>query len=58
MDIILKSKISKRISTGISIKNILNSEIKRYQDNETGKVSVKSFKKGVNASLSLKYDLF
>ena len=58
MDIILKSKISKRISAGVSIKNILDSKIKRYQDNETGKVSVKSFKKGVNASLSLKYDLF
>ena len=58
MDIILKSKISKRISVGISVKNILDSEIKRYQDNETEKVAVKSFKRGVNASLSLKYDLF
>ncbi len=58
MDIILKSKISKRISAGVSIKNILDSEIKRYQDNETGKVAVKSFKRGVNASLSLKYNLF
>jgi len=58
MDIILKSKISKRINVGISIKNILDSKIKRYQDNETGKVAVKSFKRGVNASLSLKYDLF
>jgi len=58
MDIILKSKISKRINVGVSIKNILDSKIKRYQDNETGKVAVKSFKRGVNASLSLKYDLF
>lgn len=58
MDIILKSKISKRINVGISVKNILDSEIKRYQDNETEKVAVKSFKRGVNASLSLKYDLF
>jgi hypothetical protein len=58
MDIILKSKISKRLSAGVSIKNILDSDIKRHQDNETGKVSVKSFKRGVNASLSLKYNLF
>lgn len=58
MDIILKSKISKRISAGVSIKNILDSAVKRYQDNETEKIAVKSFKRGVNASLSLKYDLF
>ena len=58
MDIILKSKISKRISAGVSIKNILDSAVKRYQDNETEKIAVKSFKRGDNASLSLKYDLF
>jgi len=58
VDIILKTKINKRINAGISIKNIFNSEIKRYQDNETGKVAVKSFRRGINASLSLKYQLF
>lgn len=58
LDFILKSKISKRISAGVSIKNILNSKIRRYQDNETGKIAVKSFQKGINASLSLKYDIF
>jgi len=58
LDLILKSKISKRISTGISVKNILDSKVKRFQDNETGKVAVKSFQKGINTSISLKYDLF
>jgi len=58
MDFILKTKISKRISAGITVKNILDAKIKRYQDNKTEKISVKSFKRGVNASLSLKYDLF
>jgi len=58
LDFILKSKITKRISADVSIKNILDSKIKRYQDNETGKVAVKSFQKGINASLSLKYDIF
>jgi len=58
LDFIFKSKITKRINAGLSIKNILDSKVKRFQDNETGKVVVKSFKRGVNASLSLKYDLF
>jgi len=58
LDFILKSKISKRMSAGLSVKNILNAEIKRYQDNETGKVAVKSYQRGINANLSIKYDLF
>jgi len=58
LDFILKSKITKRINVGVSIKNILDSKVKRFQDNETGKIAVKSFQKGINASISLKYDLF
>ncbi|MGB0896195.1 MAG: TonB-dependent receptor domain-containing protein [Flavobacteriaceae bacterium] len=58
LDFILKSKLTKRLSAGISVKNILDPEVKRYQDNDTGKVNMKGFKKGLNAGISLKYDIF
>ncbi len=58
LDLILKSKFTKRLSTGVSVKNILDQEVKRFQDNDSGKVELKGFKKGINASISLKYDIF
>lgn len=58
LDFIAKAKLSKRLNAGLSIKNILNPEVKRYQDNEKGKVAMKGFKKGMSAGISLKYDLF
>ena len=58
LDFILKSKLTKRFSAGISVKNILDQEVKRFQDNDSGKVAIKGFQKGINASVSLKYDIF
>ena len=58
LDLILKSKFAKRLSAGVSVKNILDQEVKRFQDNDSGKVDLKGFKKGINASISLKYDIF
>lgn len=58
LDLILKSKFTKRFSAGVSVKNILNQEVKRFQDNDSGKVDLKGFEKGINASISLKYDIF
>lgn len=58
LDFILKSRLTKRLSAGISVKNILDSDVKRFQDNDSGKVAIKAFKKGVNGSLSLTYDIF
>ena len=58
LDFILKSKLTHRLNAGLSIKNILDQEVKRYQDNDSGKVALKGFKKGINASISLKYNIF
>lgn len=58
LDLILKSKLTKRFSAGVSVKNILDQEVKRYQDNASGKVDLKGFKKGINASISLSYNIF
>jgi hypothetical protein len=56
LDFVTKLKINKKLSTGISVKNILNPEIKRYQDNDSGKVEMKGFKRGINASISIQYN--
>jgi hypothetical protein len=55
LDLILKSHISKKIKLGLSIKNLLNPEVKRIQNIQN--VEVLSFKNGVNASFSLTYKL-
>ncbi len=53
LDFIFKSKISKNLGLGLSIRNILNPTIERTQ--ETQNVIVSSYKKGLNSSLSLSY---
>lgn len=55
LDLIVKSEISKKIKVGFSLTNVLNPTIKRVQ--EIQNVEVLSFKKGINASLSLTYKL-
>ena len=55
LDLILKSQLSKKIKLGLSLKNLLNPEVKRIQDIQN--VEVLSFKNGINASFSLTYKL-
>ena len=55
LDLILKSQISKRIKLGVSLKNVLNPEVKRVQEKQN--IEVLSFKNGINASVSLTYKL-
>ncbi|WP_196886930.1 TonB-dependent receptor [Aureivirga sp. CE67] len=53
LDFVAKSKLSEKLSIGLSVKNILNPTIERVQ--ETQNVVLQSYKKGVNSSISLKY---
>jgi outer membrane receptor protein involved in Fe transport len=55
LDLVLKSKISKKIKLGLTLKNLLNPTVKRIQNIQN--VNVLSFKNGVNASFSLTYKL-
>ena len=56
LDVILKTKLSKKVKLGLTIKNLLNPTVKRVQDIQN--VEVLSFKNGVNASFSLTYKLY
>ena len=53
LDFILKSKLTKNIGVGFSLKNITNPVVERIQDKQN--VTVENYKKGVNFKLSLTY---
>jgi hypothetical protein len=53
LDFILKSKLTKSIGLGFSLKNITNPIVERFQDKQN--VTVEKYKKGVNFKLSLAY---
>lgn len=53
LDFILKSKLTKNIGLGFSVKNILNPTIERIQDKQN--VLVESYKKGVNFKVAATY---
>lgn len=53
LDLVLKSKINKRITLGASAKNLLNPSIERFQDNQN--VTILSYKRGINLTFSLSY---
>ena len=54
LDFVVRSKIN-QIGLSISAKNILNSEIERFQENQTQNWIVKSYNKGVKLSVGLSY---
>jgi outer membrane receptor protein involved in Fe transport len=53
LDLILRSKITKNIGLGLTVKNILDPTIERIQDKQN--VSVESYKKGTNFKFSITY---
>ena len=55
LDFITKIKLNKNLGLGFVAKNLLNPSIDRVQENDNGDVNVLSYKKGINASLSLNY---
>lgn len=56
LDFVTKVKLSKRLSSGISLKNILNPDVKRYQESDNGNIDLRSYKRGISASISLQYN--
>lgn len=55
LDFILKSKITKNLGIGLSAKNLLNPDFKMVQENSNNDITIQSFKKGIDTSLSLNY---
>ncbi len=53
LDLILKSKLSKKLGLDFSVKNLLNPTLERYQDKQD--VIVSSYKLGLNVKLSVSY---
>ena len=53
LDFILRSKITKNIGLGLTVKNILDPTIERIQDKQN--VLVESYKKGTNFKFSVTY---
>ena len=53
LDLILRSKITKNIGLGLTLKNILDPTIERIQDKQN--VLVESYKKGTNFKFSITY---
>ncbi len=58
LDFIVRSKINQRIGVDLLIKNILDPEYHRVQENASGPVPVLTYKKGQYFSLGLSYQLF
>lgn len=53
LDLILKSKVHDNINFGLSLKNILNPTVRRFQ--EIQNVDITSYKKGVSLKFSVSY---
>ena len=57
LDFIAKSKLNTKWNLGIVIKNILNPSIERVQENVAETINVLSYKRGMNISVNLNYQL-
>lgn len=55
LDLIIRSKINKKLGLNFAAKNILDPSIERTQENAARDVTVLSYKKGLNISLGLNY---
>lgn len=56
LDIVLRSKITKKFGINLTAKNILNPEFKRIQANQNGDFPVLTYKRGAFFNLGLNYN--
>lgn len=56
LDFIIKSKVNKNLGLGLNLKNLLNPKFRQVQENPLEDITIQSFKKGINASLSINYN--
>ncbi|WP_348797482.1 TonB-dependent receptor [Flavobacterium adhaerens] len=56
LDFIAKSKLNKNFGLSLVAKNLLNPTIKTVQENNSGDVTIRSYKKGLNINLGFSYE--
>ncbi|WP_306349821.1 TonB-dependent receptor [Flavobacterium sp. '19STA2R22 D10 B1'] len=58
LNFISSAKIGERLSMSFNVKNLLNSKIRRVQENQEGDIDTYNFKAGLDFSVGIKYDIF
>jgi hypothetical protein len=56
LDFIAKSKINKNFGLSLIAKNLLDPTVKTVQENTSGDVTIRSYKKGLNVNLGFSYE--
>ena len=56
LDFIAKSKLNKNLGLSLIAKNVLDPTVKTVQENTSGDVIIRSYKKGIYISLGMSYD--
>lgn len=56
LDFIARSKLSKHFGLGLIAKNLLDPTVKTVQENTSGDVVIRSYKKGLNLNLAFSYE--
>lgn len=55
LDFILKAEYNNRLGIGLDIKNLLNPDIQKIQENENSDITVLSYKRGIRVGLKVNY---
>ncbi|RRT94045.1 TonB-dependent receptor [Empedobacter falsenii] len=58
LNFISRAEIGDRWEMKLSVDNLLNSKIRRIQDNQQGEIDTRNFRKGLDVSLGVKYKIF
>lgn len=58
LNFISSAAIGERLNLSFHLKNLLDSKIERYQENQQGNVTTYSYKTGLDFSLGIKYTIF
>ncbi|WP_312922846.1 TonB-dependent receptor domain-containing protein [Empedobacter brevis] len=58
LNFITRAEIGNRWEMKLAVDNLLNSKIRRVQENNEGDIDTRNFKKGLNVSLGVKYNIF
>lgn len=58
LNFISSAAIGKHLNVSFHIKNLLDSKIERYQENNDGDITTYSYKTGLDFSLGIKYSIF
>ena len=58
LNFVSNANISEKWNLSFTVENILNSKIRRVQENKTGDIDTYSYKAGSDFSLGIKYNIF